>query len=104
MSPQSLGVLYPHFWAVTFSPGRSENESGHGTFVSAEQESVSAVSERVGPTRAKPSLQKTGVNATVPSSEGTPYQPLAGADVNSILVTEGKTKKLVEATKQQQQW
>lgn len=103
MSPQSLGVLYPHFWAVTFSPGRLENESGHGTLVSAEQESGSAVSERVGP-RAKPSLQKTGVNATVPSSEGTPYQPLAGADVNSILVTEGKTKKLVEATKQQQQW
>lgn len=45
-----------------------------------------------------------GVSAVAPSSEGATYQPLAGANVNSVLVTGGKTQKLVEDTEQQQQW
>lgn len=88
---------------MTFSPGRLKDESGHGTLVSAEQRSRSVCYERTAP-RGKPSIQKTGVNATVPSSEGTTYLPLSGADANTILVTEGKTQKLIEDTRQQQQW
>lgn len=68
---------------------------GNGTLVSAEQESRSVLYERTAP-RGKPSIQKTVVDAMVPSSEGTTYQPLSDADVNSILVTEGKTQKLTE--------
>lgn len=53
---------------MTFSLGRLEDESGHGTLVSAEQESRSVLYERI-PPRGKPSIHKTGVNAQCPAQK-----------------------------------
>lgn len=43
----------------------------------------------------KKTFYPENINAMVPSSEGTSYKLLAGADVNSVLVTEGKTQCFV---------